>query len=72
MYVYCREVGAKKCLLIYPEAHNGKIELDLELGKDKIKLYVRTISLAYDLTSESDRLKFIEDLKDVLGCLREG
>ncbi len=72
MYVYCKETGAKKCLLIYPEAHNGKIESSWELGKDKIKLYVRTVSLEHDLTSENGRRVFIKNLERALECLEEG
>jgi 5-methylcytosine-specific restriction enzyme subunit McrC len=69
MYVYCKEVGAKKCLLIYPEVHNGRIESHWELGRDKIKLYVRTVSLAHDLTTKEGKEAFVEDLKRVLSCL---
>ena len=68
-YVYCKEVGAKKCLLIYPEVHNGRIESHWELGRDKIKLYVRTVSLAHDLTTKEGKEAFVEDLKRVLSCL---
>lgn len=70
MYAYCKESGAKKCLLIYPEGLNGKIESRWKLGKDgDIELYVKTISLMHNLTSKNGWSEFIGELEGVLSCL---
>ena len=71
MYAYCNEFGANRCLLIYPEGLNGKItNVNWKLGvQKKIDLFVRTISLAYDLTSDEGFNSFIDELKGIITCL---
>ncbi len=69
MYAYCRESGARKALLLYPEGLNIIDETDIEspfkMGKNRdIELFVRTISLEYDLVNDYE--KFVETLKSIL------
>jgi len=59
-------------LLLYPRELNEKddeeaIERDFTL-MDGTEVFVRTISLNYDLKREWS--KFVEEFKDVLGCLK--
>lgn len=71
MYAYCKESGSSKCLLIYPEGLNVKIEkAKWKLGiSEDIDLFVRTISLTHDLTSNTGWENFKKDFKKVLSCL---
>jgi 5-methylcytosine-specific restriction enzyme subunit McrC len=72
MYAYCKESGAKKCLLIYPEGLNGEInEGPWGLGSEDIELYVRTVPLTYALTTKPGWSKFIGEMKSILSCLGE-
>ena len=59
MYAYCKELGSSKCILLYPEGINGEINADFKLGKEKIDLHVRTISLEnpFDGNRLSDEFK---------------
>ncbi|AGK61337.1 McrBC 5-methylcytosine restriction system component [Archaeoglobus sulfaticallidus PM70-1] len=72
MYAYCKESDTTKCLLIYPEGLNGKIESRWRLGKDEdIELHVKTVSLIHDLTSKNGWSEFIGELEETLRCLSE-
>ncbi len=76
MYAYCRETNAKKALLLYPEGLNKIDETNLKspfkFGRDRdIELYVRTVSLEDDLTSDSGWERFVDSLNNVLSCLIE-
>jgi len=67
IYVYCKELDAKKALLLYPEElYEEKIKLDFTL-RDEIEVFVRTISLDHDLREGWN--DFVEELKKVLDCL---
>lgn len=69
IYTYCREINAKKALLLYPErlSETTDIETPFKLGKERdIELYVGTVPLSLDLVNEYK--KFVEELKLVLGC----
>lgn len=75
MYAYCRETNAKKALLLYPEGLNKIDEISLrtpfKLGRDRdIELYVRTIPLQEDLTLDLGWERFVNNLSNVLSCLR--
>jgi len=70
MYAYCRETNVKEALLLYPEGLNKIDEVDLKtpfkMGKNMdIELFVRTISLEYDLTGEGFA-KFVDNLETML------
>jgi len=70
MYAYCREINARKALLIYPEGLNKINEIGIKtpfkMGKNRdIELFVRTISLEYDLTNEGFA-KFVNGLRTIL------
>ena len=71
MYAYCKEYGANKCLLIYPEGYTGNFDdIDWKLGKLKeIDLYVRTISLTHDFMSDNGKKNFEKEFHKVLSCL---
>ncbi|MFW9879887.1 MAG: hypothetical protein ACFFG0_42985, partial [Candidatus Thorarchaeota archaeon] len=71
MYAYCKEYGANKCLLLYPEGYTGKFkDINWKLGKSKeIDLYIRTISLTYDFTSDNGKKNFEKEFYKVLSCL---
>jgi len=67
IYAYCRELKARKALLLYPEELNGgKVEKDLML-RDEISLFVRTIPLGVDLKNEWDA--FLSEVENKLSCL---
>lgn len=71
MYAYCKESGAKKCLLLYPESYEGKINnLNWKLGISKdIDLFIRTIKLSYDFSIDKDLKEFKDELRDILSDL---
>jgi len=71
MYAYCKESGAKKCLLLYPESYEGKIDdLNWKLGNSKdINLFIRTIKLSYDFSSKKDLNEFTTELRNILSIL---
>ncbi|MGQ4876523.1 MAG: McrC family protein [Promethearchaeia archaeon] len=73
IYAYCKESGAKKCMLLYPENNEGKInriELNWKLGKSKeIDLYIRTIKLSYDFSNNNELNEFVNELKSILEVL---
>lgn len=71
MYTYCKESGAKKCLLLYPESYKGKIDdLNWKLGNSKdIDLFIRTIKLSYDFSSKKDLNEFTTELRNILSIL---
>ena len=70
IYAYCKAFKTKKALLLYPkelnEKDNKEIKGDFTL-MNETKVFVRTISLSYDLKREWS--KFVDELKDVLKCL---
>ncbi|MEM1671821.1 MAG: hypothetical protein QXY92_08620 [Archaeoglobaceae archaeon] len=72
IYAYCRELGANKALLIYPEGLNPISEEILEkpflVGKDgNIKLFVKTLPLQDDLIEKWE--DFVSKLEEMLKCL---
>ena len=72
IFAYCKKLNAKKALLLYPkelnEKDNEKIGDNFTL-MDGTKVFVRTISLNYDLKKEWN--KFVNELKDVLKCFQK-
>jgi 5-methylcytosine-specific restriction enzyme subunit McrC len=70
MYAYCKELGSSKCVLIYPESLNGKIDEEFKLGrKEEIDLKVKTISLENPFDNGKLSENFKESLRDAIGLL---
>ncbi|ADC65033.1 5-methylcytosine restriction system component-like protein [Ferroglobus placidus DSM 10642] len=70
MYAYCKELGSSKCVLIYPESLNGKIDGEFKLGsKEKIDLKVKTISLENPFDNGKLSENFKESLRNAIGLL---
>ena len=74
IYAYCRELGANKALLLYPEGLNP-IDKEFQnkpflVGKNgDIELFVRTIALDVDLVK--DWGAFVSELKETLSCITQ-
>lgn len=72
IFAYCKALKAEKALLLYPkelnENDNKEIEENFTL-MDGTKVFVRTISLDYDLKKEWN--DFVNELKDVLKCFQK-
>ncbi|MEM4616011.1 MAG: hypothetical protein QXY19_03295 [Archaeoglobaceae archaeon] len=74
IYAYCRELGANKALLIYPESLNS-IDKEFQnkpflMGKNgDIELFVRTIALGVDLVK--DWSAFVSELKETLSSITQ-
>ncbi|MEM3391511.1 MAG: hypothetical protein QW226_04320, partial [Archaeoglobaceae archaeon] len=74
IYAYCRELGANKALLLYPEGLNP-IDKEFQekpflVGKNgDIELFVRTIALDVDLVK--DWSSFVSELKETLSCITQ-
>jgi 5-methylcytosine-specific restriction enzyme subunit McrC len=73
MYAYCRESGTKTAILLYPASINTEIpERVFTLGReDLIKLYVKTISLDFDLSNEEEIGQFINELAKKFAFLQQ-
>lgn len=72
MYAYCKALGAKKGLLLYPEEPNKRIGREDPLTLlGEIDVYIRTVSLSHDLSERSGWEAFVEELKNAIRCLRE-
>ncbi len=71
IYAYCKILGAKKALLLYPdnlvEIDRSELETPIRLGKnEEIELFVGVVPLHYDLTSEDGFERFVEKLESIL------
>jgi len=71
IFAYCKALKAEKALLLYPkelnENDNKEIEENFTLI-DGTKVFVRTISLSYDLKEKWN--DFVNELKAILKCLK--
>jgi 5-methylcytosine-specific restriction enzyme subunit McrC len=75
IYAYCKESGTKKALLLYPanlvDVDESKLETPFKLGERKdVEVYVRTVPLDFDLTSDKGLKNFVENLESILKTAR--
>ena len=71
IYAYCKECDAKKALLLYPanlvDIDESKLETPFKLGERKdVEVYVRTVPLDLDLTSDEGFKDFVGSLEGIL------
>ena len=74
IYAYCKVLGANKALLLYPdnlvELDSRELETPIRLGKEgEIELFVGTVPLHYDLTSNEGFKDFVEKLESILEAI---
>ena len=71
IYAYCKVLGAKKALLLYPDnlvdIDSKELETPIRLGKEgEVELFVGIVPLHYDLTSNEGFRNFVEKLRNIL------
>ena len=71
IYTYCKVLGAKKALLLYPDnlvdIDSRELETPIRLGKDgEVELFVGIVPLHHDLTSDKDFKNFVKKLESIL------
>ncbi len=76
IYAYCKVLGAKKALLLYPDnlvdINDKELETPIRLGKDgEVELFVGIVPLCCDLTSDKGFKDFVKKLGDILKVTAE-
>ena len=76
IYAYCKVLGAKKALLLYPDnlvdIDSEELKTPIRLGKEgEVELFVGIVPLHYDLTSNEGFRNFVEELEDILKATAE-
>lgn len=77
IYAYCKVLGAKKALLLYPDnlvnIDSKELETPIRLGKEgEIELFVGIVPLHYDLTNDEGFRDFVEKLGNILETVAGG